>query len=58
MARMALGEALTNLLWAAASGLADVKASVNWMCAAPHLFLTPVSRIFASSVQLEAPALN
>ena len=33
MARMALGEAVTNLLWAAATGLADVKASVNWMCA-------------------------
>ncbi|BDA47656.1 Phosphoribosylformylglycinamidine synthase [Coccomyxa sp. Obi] len=34
MARMALGEAVTNLLWAAATGLADVKASVNWMYAA------------------------
>ena len=34
MARLALGEALTNLVWAAASGLADVKASVNWMYAA------------------------
>ena len=31
MARLALGEALTNLVWAAASDLADVKASVNWM---------------------------
>ncbi len=34
MARLALAEALTNLVWAAASGLADVKASVNWMYAA------------------------
>ena len=33
MARLALGEALTNLMWAAASSLADVKASVNWMYA-------------------------
>ena len=33
MARLALGEALTNLVWAAGTGLADVKASVNWMCA-------------------------
>ena len=33
MARLALGEALTNLMWAAGTGLADVKASVNWMCA-------------------------
>ena len=31
MARIALGEALTNLVFAAATGLADVKASVNWM---------------------------
>ena len=31
MARLALGEALTNLVWAAATDLADVKASVNWM---------------------------
>ena len=34
MARLALGEALTNLVWAAASGLPNVKASVNWMYAA------------------------
>lgn len=33
MARVALGEALTNLMWAAGTGLADIKASVNWMCA-------------------------
>lgn len=32
MARLALGEALTNLVWAAATDLSDVKASVNWMC--------------------------
>lgn len=31
MARMALTEALTNLVWAATTGLPDVKASVNWM---------------------------
>ena len=31
MARLALGEALTNLVWAAATSLQDVKASVNWM---------------------------
>ncbi|KAK9814223.1 hypothetical protein WJX72_002529 [[Myrmecia] bisecta] len=34
MARMALGEALTNLVWAAATDLSHVKASVNWMYAA------------------------
>ena len=34
MARMALGEALTNLTWARATSLADIKASVNWMYAA------------------------
>jgi phosphoribosylformylglycinamidine synthase len=34
MARMALGEALTNLVWARATSLRDVKASVNWMYAA------------------------
>ena len=33
MARLALGEAITNLLWARGTALADVKASVNWMCA-------------------------
>ena len=34
MARLALGEALTNLVWAQSTGLSDVKASVNWMYAA------------------------
>jgi phosphoribosylformylglycinamidine synthase len=34
MARLALGEALTNLCFARATDLADVKASVNWMYAA------------------------
>lgn len=34
MARMALGEALTNLVWARCTSLSDVKASVNWMYAA------------------------
>lgn len=34
MARLALGEALTNLVWAAVTALPDIKASVNWMYAA------------------------
>jgi phosphoribosylformylglycinamidine (FGAM) synthase-like enzyme len=34
MARLALGEALTNLVWARTTSLRDVKASVNWMYAA------------------------
>lgn len=34
MARLAMGEALTNLCFAGATGLADIKASVNWMYAA------------------------
>ncbi|GBF90353.1 hypothetical protein Rsub_02459 [Raphidocelis subcapitata] len=34
MARLALGEAVTNLCLARATSLADVKASVNWMYAA------------------------
>ena len=34
MARMALGEALTNLVWAQISSLREVKSSVNWMYAA------------------------
>ncbi|KAF9602091.1 hypothetical protein IFM89_024858 [Coptis chinensis] len=34
MARLAVGEALTNLVWARVSCLSDVKASVNWMYAA------------------------
>jgi phosphoribosylformylglycinamidine synthase len=34
MARLALGEALTNLCLARASALQDVRASVNWMYAA------------------------
>jgi len=34
MARLAMGEALTNLCWASATQLSDVKASVNWMYAA------------------------
>lgn len=31
MARMSVGEALTNLVWAKVSSLFDVKASANWM---------------------------
>ncbi len=34
MARMCVGEALTNLVWALTSGLEDVKCSGNWMWAA------------------------
>ncbi|XP_071914193.1 probable phosphoribosylformylglycinamidine synthase, chloroplastic/mitochondrial [Coffea arabica] len=34
MARLAVGEALTNLVWAKVTSLADVKASGNWMYAA------------------------
>lgn len=34
MARLALGEALTNLVWAKVTSLSDVKASGNWMYAA------------------------
>ncbi len=34
MARMCVGEALTNLVWAYTSGLGDVKCSGNWMWAA------------------------
>ncbi|CAL5220912.1 g3007 [Coccomyxa viridis] len=34
MARIALGEALTNLMFAAGTDIADIKASVNWMYAA------------------------
>nr|GMC63707.1 probable phosphoribosylformylglycinamidine synthase, chloroplastic/mitochondrial [Ipomoea batatas] len=34
MARVAVGEALTNLVWAKVTSLSDVKASGNWMYAA------------------------
>ncbi|KAF2318847.1 hypothetical protein GH714_011157 [Hevea brasiliensis] len=34
MARLAVGEALTNLVWAKVTSLSDVKASGNWMYAA------------------------
>jgi phosphoribosylformylglycinamidine synthase len=33
-ARMAVGEALTNIVWAQISGLEDIKCSANWMWAA------------------------
>jgi len=36
-ARMAVGEALTNIVWAQISGLEDIKCSANWMWA-PKLF--------------------
>lgn len=32
-ARMAVGEALTNMVWAKISGLKDIKCSANWMWA-------------------------
>ncbi|MDI6890098.1 MAG: phosphoribosylformylglycinamidine synthase [Thermodesulfovibrionales bacterium] len=34
MARMSVGEALTNILWAKVSALEDIKCSGNWMWAA------------------------
>ena len=34
MARMSVGETLTNLVWAQVSALRDVKCSGNWMWAA------------------------
>ena len=34
MARMSVGEALTNLVWARVSALRDVRCSANWMWAA------------------------
>jgi len=34
MARLAVAESLTNLVWAPVSGLEDVKCSANWMWAA------------------------
>jgi phosphoribosylformylglycinamidine synthase len=33
MARMSVGEALTNIVWAEVSGLGDVRCSANWMWA-------------------------
>ncbi len=33
MARMSVGEALTNILWAKISALSDIKCSANWMWA-------------------------
>ena len=34
MARMSVGEALTNIVWAKVSGIEDIKCSGNWMWAA------------------------
>ncbi|MGD8441401.1 MAG: phosphoribosylformylglycinamidine synthase, partial [Holophagae bacterium] len=34
MARLSVGEALTNLVWARVTGLGDVRCSANWMWAA------------------------
>src|SRR5271169_2251469 len=33
MARMSVGEALTNIVWANVSGLGDIRCSANWMWA-------------------------
>ncbi len=33
MARMSVGEALTNIVWASVSGLGDIRCSANWMWA-------------------------
>jgi phosphoribosylformylglycinamidine synthase len=33
MARMSVGEALTNIVWAKTSGLGDIRCSANWMWA-------------------------
>lgn len=33
MARMTVGEALTNIVWAQVSGLGDIRCSANWMWA-------------------------
>ncbi len=33
MARMSVGEALTNIVWAKVSGLSDIRCSANWMWA-------------------------
>ncbi|MFA5072823.1 MAG: phosphoribosylformylglycinamidine synthase [Nitrospirota bacterium] len=33
MARMSVGEALTNIVWAAVSGIRDIRCSANWMWA-------------------------
>ena len=33
MARMSVGEALTNIVWAEVSGLGDIRCSANWMWA-------------------------
>ncbi len=33
MARMSVGEALTNIVWAKVSGLGDIRCSANWMWA-------------------------
>ena len=33
MARMSVGEAITNMVWAKVSGLADIRCSANWMWA-------------------------
>jgi len=34
MARMSVGEALTNIIWAATTGVDDIRCSANWMWAA------------------------
>jgi phosphoribosylformylglycinamidine (FGAM) synthase-like enzyme len=39
MARLALTEALTNIVWAPVTAIADIRASVNWMHAAKVCFV-------------------
>lgn len=65
MARLALGEALTNLVWARATALQDVRASVNWMYAAKvgripadshHSMLSVVGPVLAERVERLAAA--
>ncbi len=34
MARLSVGEALTNIVWAAVTGIEDIRCSANWMWAA------------------------
>eukprot|EP00887_Chlorella_sp_A99_P003357 scaffold26.g3357.t1 len=50
MARLALGEALTNLVWARATSLRDVKASVNWMYAGNETVKAPGNLVVSAYV--------
>jgi len=50
MARMSVGEALTNIVWAKVSGLGDIKCSGNWMWAAK--LLGEGARLYDAAVAL------